>query len=124
MHETIAAFTERLGSAWSPESSTRWRRDNPALGQCGVTTLVVQDVFGGTLLKTRVGPAWHFYNLIDGQRHDLTASQFSAPLSYDDVPATREEAFADTSPQQYRALRRSLALREATGAPLSPPSCP
>jgi hypothetical protein len=45
-----------------------------------VTALVVQDVLGGEILKTRVAGAWHFYNSIDGSRWDLTLSQFATPI--------------------------------------------
>jgi hypothetical protein len=75
-----------------------------------VTALVVQDVLGGSLLKTRVGPHWHFYNRLAGERVDLTDSQFSAPIAYDDVPATRAEALGDTSVEQYQALRKALSM--------------
>ncbi|MGU3400203.1 hypothetical protein ACLBWS_10745 [Brucellaceae bacterium D45D] len=106
--EEIAVFANKLEKAWSLETSTKWRQDNPACGQCGVTSLVVQDVFGGSLLKCRVDGMWHFYNLIDGQRYDLTVSQFSGPLFYEDVETDRDEAFADTSRAQYRKLREAL----------------
>jgi len=101
---TPEAMLPRLSRAWSPESSTRWCLDNPARGQCGMTALLVHDLFGGEILKTRVGGAWHFYNRIDGRRHDLTAGQFTAPVPYDDVPSSRDEALADGSPRQYAAL--------------------
>ena len=45
----------RLTRAWSVETSSKWRRDNPACGQCSVTALVVQDLLGGEILKTNVG---------------------------------------------------------------------
>ena len=104
-----AAFARRLAGAWSAETAQTWREDDPARGQCSVTALVAQDLFGGTILKTRIGPAWHFYNRFDGARHDFTASQFAAPIAYEDIEATRAEAFADTSPAQYEALRQSLS---------------
>lgn len=105
---TEAELRERLGSAWSPRTATTWREDNPALGQCSVTALVVQDVLGGDLLKTRVDGAWHFYNRIAGSRLDLTSSQFAGPIAYDDLPSDREEVIADTSPAQLAALREAL----------------
>jgi hypothetical protein len=101
---------QQLRASWSIETASTWTRENPARGQCSVTALVVQDLLGGLILKTRVGPQWHFYNSIDGKRVDLTASQFESLILYDDVPATRGEAFEDTSPEQYRALRRRLSL--------------
>ena len=110
MPATIAEFGKRLAKAWSLDTSSKWSAARPALGQCSVTALVVQDVFGGALLKTQVGDDWHFYNLIDGCRFDLTAEQFERAILYDDLPASREDAFSDTSPRQYRSLRTALGL--------------
>ena len=95
------ALYRRLTRAWSSETSSTWRRDNPACGQCSVTALVVQDVLGGELLKTRVAGAWHFCN--------LTVGQFATPIGYDDLPSSRQEALADTSKQRYVTLVERLA---------------
>jgi len=47
------------------EPSSLWTAENPARGQCGVTTLVIQkNCFGGKILKTTDGAS--FYNEIDG----------------------------------------------------------
>lgn len=110
MPGTVLEFGERLSKAWSSDTSSKWSVERQALGQCSVSALVVQDVFGGELLKTRVGDDWHFYNRIDGERFDLTAEQFEGAVSYDDLPASREDAFSDTSPEQYKALRAALEL--------------
>ena len=80
-------------------------RSLAAAGAC----LVLQDHFGGKILKTRVGPAWHFYNRIEGVRLDTTADQFAASVEYLDVPSSREEAFADTNQAQYLELSRRFA---------------
>jgi hypothetical protein len=107
--EAPVELYRRLTKAWSSETGSKWRRDNPACGQCSVTALVVQDLLGGELLKTRVAGAWHFYNRIDGRRWDLTVSQFETPIGYDDLPSSRQEALADTSKQQYVTLVERLA---------------
>lgn len=97
-----------LTAAWSIKTSSRWQPDNPALGQCSVTALVVQDLLGGDILKTEIGSAWHFYNRIGGLRLDFSAAQFFSPVVYSDLDARRDEALADTSPQQYLILRDRL----------------
>jgi hypothetical protein len=106
----------RLRRAWSLRSSGKWRADNPALGQCSVTALVVRAAFGGEILKTLVpfdgGAAWHFYNRVEGRCFDFTAEQFAAPIRYDDVPATEAETLADTSPAQVAHLSAAF---DATG---------
>lgn len=107
----FAALQSALERAWSIETSSRWLPDNPARGQCSVTALVVQDMLGGEIVKTDVDGAWHFYNLIDGERHDFSASQFPEAVSYADLPSGRDEAFSDTSYGQYRTLRDRLSLK-------------
>lgn len=99
-----------LAAEWSTESSSLWTKENPSKGQCGVTSLVVQDVFGGDILKTDTDEGIHFYNLIDGVRMDFTLAQFQAPIAYDDQPATRVEAMNASLACQYDALRLRLGL--------------
>jgi hypothetical protein len=55
--------------SWSLESSSKWSENTPAKGQCGVTALVVNDIFGGEILKTKLSDGWHFYNRINGERY-------------------------------------------------------
>ena len=93
-----------LKGCWSIHTSSKWEKDNPANGQCPVTALVIQDNFGGRLLKTRVDGQWHFYNEIDGVIYDFTDSQFAEPIEYEDQPASRKEVLAETSQEQYTHL--------------------
>lgn len=102
------ALYEALKHAWSAETSSKWTELSPARGQCGVTALVVQDYFGGDILKTRTADGVHFYNRIEAVRWDLTISRFSHPIPFEDLPATREEAMADTSAGQYESLKARL----------------
>ncbi|MDA1835158.1 hypothetical protein PDJ96_00300 [Bacillus cereus group sp. BY17LC] len=99
---------EVLIRSWSIETSSKWTIENPAKGQCGVTALVVQDIYRGEIKKTKVREAWHFYNFIDGQRFDFTEVQFNEKLNYMDVESNREEAFADTNEKQYSMLKEKL----------------
>ncbi|WIG38537.1 YunG family protein [Bacillus toyonensis] len=99
---------EALIKSWSIEISSKWTIENPAKGQCGVTALVVQDICGGKIKKTKIGGVWHFYNFIDGQRFDFTEAQFNENLNYLDVESNREEAFADTNEKQYSILKGKI----------------
>lgn len=84
-----------LESSWFKETSAdpkNWNIFNPAWGQCAVTALVVQDFFGGELLravaKSKKGNSVsHYWNLLpDNQEIDLTMKQFS-----DDTSLENEE---------------------------------
>lgn len=108
--EQIFKLKNVLFDAWSLESSSKWSESNPAKGQCGVTSLVVNDWFGGEIRKTKTPEGWHFYNKINGKRYDLTESQFSTPIEYMDILSNREEAFLDTNENQYNYLRERVMM--------------
>ena len=98
------ALRAALECSWSIETSSRWMSNRPELGQCSVTALVVLELYGGTIEKTYVNGQAHFYNRIGGRRYDFTAAQFDKKPEYLDLTSDREEALADTSWEQLRAL--------------------
>lgn len=71
--------------AWCRETSAdpkEWSESNPALGQCAVTALVVQDVLGGSIIRgeTAVGGVVvgsHYWNYLWRTDIDLTRQQFA-----------------------------------------------
>lgn len=60
---------------------------DPTYGQCAVTALVVQDIFGGTVHRALVaGLGPHYFNKINGKYYDLTNDQYDIyeiPLNYE-----------------------------------------
>ncbi|WP_246942822.1 YunG family protein [Bacillus pinisoli] len=107
---TLKQLQESLIKSWSKNSSSKWTKDNPAKGQCGVTALVVNDLLGGQISKTLLDEGWHFYNKINGDRYDFTVSQFNEDIRYMDIPSNREEAFLDTNQKQYDYLIKSVKM--------------
>lgn len=106
--DKIDIMHRALLRSWSLESSSRWTKENPAKGQCGVTALVVNDIFGGEILKTKANEFWHYYNQIDGVAIDFTQSQFESNISYDNTASNRIEAFSDTNMSQYTYLYEAI----------------
>lgn len=107
-----------VSAEWSAETASptgAWSAATPAQNHCSITSLIVQDHFGGDILCTRTSGGTHYYNCIDGIRWDLTVSQFAEPIPYEDTPASREAALADTSQAKYALLGARLA-RRWTGA--------
>ncbi|KKB75264.1 MULTISPECIES: hypothetical protein [Bacillus] len=104
----IEQIMKALSKSWSIDSSSKWSHDNPANGQCGVTALVVNDILGGEVRKTKLPDGWHFYNFINGKRYDFTVSQFKEDILYMDIPSNRSEAFSDTNEKQYNHLKQSV----------------
>ena len=104
-----------LETAWSLETAKQWSKENPANGQCNVTTVVIHDLFGGEILRTPYPEVWHYYNRIDGQRFDLTDSQFirpdarfPAPDPYEDQLSNRNTAMQGIPQREYDALNKAL----------------
>lgn len=108
LDEKIIAIKKALSTSWSCDTSSKWTKQNPARGQCGVTALVVNDILKGQIIKTKVGESWHYYNIIHGKRHDFTDSQFETAIQYDDLLSSRSQAFLDTNETQYRILKDSV----------------
>lgn len=101
-----------LRKAWSLSTASQWTADNPAAGQCNVTSLLIHELFGGDLLKTPLSAGDHFYNRIEGRRYDFTASQFDQPIAYMDLPASRADVELGATGDQLAVLRAAfLACR-------------
>ena len=94
----VRIFRLRLGllldvllEAWCKETAAplvqdAWSPRNPARGQCAVTALVVQDIFGGSIVRADLGKLGsHYWNVIERCQHDvaidLTRRQFPSGLS-------------------------------------------
>lgn len=97
-----------LRLSWSLETARQWTKEDPAAGQCNVTALLVHELFGGELLKTRLPEGDHFYNRIGGCRYDFTESQFRQPITYSDVLATCADAERGATSAQLAALKAAF----------------
>lgn len=70
-----------LRKAWCRETAhlnykDKWSEENPSIGQCLVTALVIQDQYGGDIYSCKVGNNSHFVNIINERIIDKTAEQF------------------------------------------------
>lgn len=97
-----------LRKAWSLSTASKWTANNPAAGQCNVTSLLVHELFGGELLKTPLPAGDHFYNRIGGRRYDFTASQFDQPIAYMDLQTNRADAELGATNDELAELRAAF----------------
>lgn len=108
-----------LEKSWSketcyPELRDEWSPDNPALGQCAVTSLVVQDYFGGKLLYCK--HQHHYWNKISsGEEVDFTRDQFpeGAKICLDEIKERKyllnsESSKKAQTPQRYEILKERV----------------
>jgi len=106
-----------LQKSWSretcyPSLQKKWSNDNPALGQCAITALIVQDYFGGELLYCK--HFQHYWNkLPDGKEVDLTKSQFpnNAKICFDEIE-TREFVLESKMVEKEKTMERYTMLKK------------
>ncbi|AHB42453.1 YunG [Candidatus Saccharibacteria bacterium RAAC3_TM7_1] len=101
-----------MQDSWGPETSLAGDKlpsDNPARGQCVVSSLVVQDFLGGDIVRVHVTGDGidenHYFNkLADGTAIDVTRKQ------YEDKPITLVDHPPDLESNGYSSMReRCLA---------------
>ena len=96
----------------APRMRKDWSKENKTLGQCSITSFLIQDIFGGEVYGVPLGDgSYHCYNVVNGVQFDLTSEQFGdQKLVYDDkYPQTREEHFASKEKyERYLYLKRTL----------------
>ena len=111
-HMDIQLITSRLRRCWSAETAypgTRWTGDNPARGQCAVSSLLVQDLLGGELVRFMVEyrgkQEKHFANSVGGVLIDTTRGQYGT-----------EGVFVESVPnlEEFSDLRAKLLSDENT----------
>lgn len=121
----LSDLTAALHKAWSGETSSwgdDWPSDNPARGQCMASALVVQDYYGGDLIRFAVRGKGisenHYCNLLDdGTLLDTTRSQYKVPVTLQVHPvklagyaSVREKRLDDEETRtRYEVLKRRVA---------------
>jgi hypothetical protein len=76
-------------------------------GQDREISLLIHNIFGGKLLKTKLKRGWHFYNYIDGERLDFSDSPLE---SFEDIPSTPEEVMPDYELADSISLNLSFSI--------------
>ena len=130
---SLAAIEHAVRAAWSRETCDPvdvpgWSTANPALGQCGVTALVLRELLGGDLLLATVRHAdgsrqgVHYWNRLGGGVElDLTREQFTAGERIGEPRVVAAPAGPPVRlATQHALLRRRV--REALGRPALPPA--
>lgn len=141
MIPSLTAIEQAIRVSWSPDSCdpvdlADWSPENPARGQCGVTSLVVQDLLGGEVMVGDVVHAdgsrqgVHYWNrLAGGVEVDLTWEQF---VGGEALVAGSERSVGHPERRddgrviaQYRTLAARVDAALSAGAsrrPTTPPS--
>ena len=93
----------------APRMRKDWSEDNKTLGQCSITSFLVQDLFGGKVYGVPLGDGnYHCYNLIDDKIFDLTSEQFKGKPPYDLL----HEQFREDHFTKQEKYERYLLLKD------------
>ena len=98
---------------WTKEtsSSSLWNSNNLSTGQCVVSALAFQDIFGGCIKKVQINNIEsHYFNTLNGHKYDLTADQYSFIPDYSNglvVDRTQILKNADTN-KRYEIFKTAL----------------
>lgn len=80
----------------APRMREEWSPENKTLGQCSITSFLVQDIFGGQVYGIlRPGGNYHCYNVTQGCCFDLTSEQFGEEV---------KEFVYENNPEQFREV--------------------
>ena len=94
----------------APRMRIMWSENNKTLGQCSITSFLVQDIFGGEVYGVPLKDGgFHCFNKVNDVIFDLTSEQFGdEKLVYTlEYPQSREEHFS--SEEKYK---RYLLIKE------------
>lgn len=108
-----------FSNAWSKETcfteiKNIWNEDNKALGQCAITTLAVNDLYGGKIMICMVNQESHYYNLVNNKIIDLTSSQFNIEVNYDNSEERSREYLLSNKDTKNRYMLLLNKIRKNT----------
>lgn len=96
----------------APRMRKDWSKDNMTLGQCSITSFLIQDIFGGEVYGVKLEDGnFHCFNVVNDQCFDLTSEQFGdQKLEYTlAYPQSRESHFANNEKyQRYLYIKNKL----------------
>lgn len=115
--KVIEQIEAALRRAWARETAypgvqNEWSVKNPAWGQCAVTALLIQEMFGGELLENEEHN--HIWNTLpDGSQHDFSREQFQTDTDLSTYKVrTRESTLESPGALKAKTAERLAHLRQ------------
>ncbi len=114
--KTLGELFYVLLFCWSKETADQtqneaWNRANVTAGQSDVSSMLVFDMFGGSIHKSEIDGKAHYFNKINGNVIDITREQYEIakiPVSYDE---SEEISRAELASDEEREKRYKLLLK-------------
>jgi hypothetical protein len=119
----IRLLQKAVKKAWDkrtcyPGDLTKWNENLPETGQCAVTALVINDLYGGQIVFNEAFD--HFWNILpDGRELDLTKGQFNCKITGEKVLVTRDAILYSPAAKRFRTNSRYHLLKKRVDALLT-----
>ena len=92
-----------------PKVQNNWNDNNKCFGMCAITSLIINDYFGGDICKIHVDGISHYFNLIEDNLIDLTSCQFNCDIDYKNYQIVeRKNILTDDTKHRYNVLKERL----------------
>lgn len=106
--------------AWSYETCDDWDPADPAHHQCGVSSLIVQDYLGGTIVRNKIGDeVVYFVRLNDGTEVFHQQTYAGQPKMFaTDQPQSRGKVMRIAEEPRYRIM--SHRVKDLIGGKAAP----
>jgi len=110
-YKTLDELKEALMCVYQKDTAhkdwqDKWKKENPSIGQCVPTALIVRHYFGGDIYRHNVRRHW--YNCIDGKFVDLTKEQFDYELDYSNGIKKEPEMERSQVKERFKLLKERL----------------
>lgn len=115
---TIEELKLLLLKSWTKETCSpgyreEWSSENPSLGQCAITAMVVHDFYSAKIMRCMTSTGSHYYNIIDDKIVDLTVEQFNGEIPDYEHGEERTFRYLFDNPdtrQRYEELLNNLRV--------------
>lgn len=107
-------FIKAIEKSWGKDTAYRkdapyWTPENPSRGQCAITALLVNEYYGGKIYSgVSDNGIYHYWNVINGEKIDLTEKQFEEKLVFNNIQEWDRESLFNTGD----VLARYTILKE------------
>ncbi len=121
VHQLFPVFEQFCWQADTSETPDVWTSSNPAMGQSAVTALVLQDLWGGDILRATVRDTTHYWNLISRLpllEVDMTRVEFSdfhGPIPNPEVIGREQVLSSPETIQRYELFKSRVSQHVHVG---------
>ncbi len=113
-----STFAVALAQSWGKDTAYRkdaenWTPDNPALGQCAITALLFNELYGGSIYSGIAdNGVVHYWNRKNGIKRDFTKQQFKDRLKFKKIKKwDREELLSTGNVRERYTILRERVLK-------------